>query len=281
MGQISGFGELLALATDGASIQNIHWYHDGRVGAAAATAPVAGRMVSLWQYNSSRGFGAVASATGEAPTNATDGGLLHTNPGAGKQLWMLGIVSAVGAGALGTLIAYDRLAQESGSSATVTTLQAVTGCVATRYTGAESSGNEIWIEITGLIGTTATTITVDYVNQAGVARTSPAVAFGGTGLREAQRIIQVPLAQGDTGVREITGSDLLATTGTAGNYTLMIVRRVAILPLPAVGVAVMRDFVSGIPGLVEVRTNACLALAWVANNTVVPIVNTHFVMVSK
>lgn len=279
MGAISNLSDVLYLLTSGAG-QQIFDFKDARVGAAAATAPVAGRLVSLWQYNGVRGAGSVASAAGENPTNATNGALKQVNPAGGKQLWLVGVSAA--SLAPGTLILYDRLAAESGNSGTVTTAQTLAACSVNRYTGTEAAGNQIWIEITTIIGTTGTTVTCSYTNQDGTAgRTSIATVFGGTGFREAQRIIVLPLQAGDTGVRSVQSVTVLATTGTAGDFTVMIVRSLPYLPLTVIGQGIVRDMISGVPGLIEIKTDACLAWAFYANGTTIPQIFAHCIFVEK
>lgn len=246
---------------------NVPFYKDARVGAAVAAATVAGRITSLWEYNGSPSHGAVPGAV-SVPTNATAGSLRQANPGGGRQLWCTGVWAM--ALSPGTLVLYDRLLHISGLSGTVTTPQTVGGSL-TRYATTTSAGNEIWCEIYTIIGTTGTTITASYTNQAGTAgQTTQATAFGGTAFREAQRIIKLPLASGDNGVRAVASVDLVASTGTAGNFGVSIVRPLAVIPIPATGVGYVRDFVAQQPGIQEILTDACLAWAWHANTTTAP-----------
>lgn len=247
--------------------ENLFFYKDARVDAAAATAPVAGRMTSLWQYEGTPAGGA-APTTVAIPDNTTDGGLKQTDPGGGRQKWLLGGTSV--ALVSGTVILYDRLLHIGNLSGTVTTAQTVGGTL-TRYTGTESVGNQIWIEIYSLIGTTATTVTAQYTDQDGnTTITSTATAIGGTGLREAQRIIPIPLATGDTGVRGCDNVDLLATTGTAGNFGVSIVRPLGFFTMGVAGIGTIRDMITGLPTVPEIKTDACLALAWMSNSTTIP-----------
>ncbi len=241
-----------------------HW-QDNRVGSAAAQATVAGRWTSLWLYNSHPASGAVPAAV-EAPTRATSGALKQTNPGSGKEKWLLG--HEVMATQPGTLIVYDRLLHIGGLNGTLTTAQTVAGSL-TRNTG--GVGNQIWVEIYTLIGTTATTITASYTNQAGTAgQTTVAASIGAAGLNEPQRIIPLPLASGDNGVRAVASVTLAATTGTAGNFGVTIARPLLSVVVPAGGVGSVRDAISGLPSIQKVDTDACLALAWLAAGTTVP-----------
>lgn len=267
MTNIADLSDHVHRATGGSSgtPEPISWFRGSRVGAAAATAPVAGREVSLWQYNGNPSHGEAAAAV-TVPTNTTQGGMIQTNPGGGRQKWLTG-GWAVG-NVAGTLILYDRLRQIGGLSGTNTAAQTTNGAAITRNTG--GVGNEIWIEIQTLIGTTATTATCQYVNQAGATVTSPAFAIGGTGLREAQRIIRVPLAAGDNGVQDVLNLDLLATTGTAGNIAVILARPLASVALPAVGLPGRIVPFLYPTGDLEIDTNACLAWSFVANSTGIP-----------
>jgi hypothetical protein len=282
MGAIQNLSDLLYRLTLGGGSQQIFVYKDARVGGAAAAAAIAGRLISLWQYDGSQGFGAVASASGTVYDNTTNGGMKQTDPAGGNQLWLVGVSGACLA--QGTLILLDRLVAESGNSGTVTSAQTLTACTtgSGRYSGAESAGNQIWIEITTQIGATSTTVTCSYTNQDGTSgRTTTATAFGNTGFREAQRYIVCPLQAGDTGVRSVESVTVLATTGTAGDFSVCIVRPLAYLPQTAIGQGVVRDMVSGVPGLIEVKTDACLTWAWYPNTTTIPSFFGHIVLVER
>ena len=163
---------------------------------------------------------------------------------------------------------YDRLLQNGGLSGTNTSAQTVGGTL-TRNTGGE--GNQIWAEIYTLIGTTATTITASYTNQAGVSgRTTKAVAIGGTGNREAERMLPLPLQDGDTGVQAVASATLAATTGTAGSFGITVVRPLGLGLISAAALGYWRDYVAGLPGLPLIDPDACLALSFYANSTAAP-----------
>ena len=279
MAAITDLSDLVNLATNGGAVppQNIFWHKDARVGAGAAAATVAGRLTSLWLYNGSPSGGAVPPTSATVPTNATDGSLKQADPTGGRQLWMTGTVGCANVG--GTLILYDRLLHISGLSGTVTTAQTVSG-TAGRYTGTDAAGSVIWIEIYTAIGGTATTITASYTDQDGNAgQTSQAAAIGGVGLQEAQRIIPLTLAAGDTGVRAVASVDLVASTGTAGNFGVTIARPFAYIVLPVANNGQIRDFIAGLPAILEAKVDACFAFAWLANTTTAPVLfgSTHFV----
>lgn len=268
MANLTDLSDIIERVTGGNSgtPEHLFYYKDGRV-AAAAGVTVAGRFSSLWQYNGQPSHGAAPGAVA-APDNTTTGGLKQTDPGGGRQKWLLG--GTASASVAGTLVIYDRLLHISGLNGTLNTAQTVGGSI-TRYTGAESVGNQIWVEVYTQIGTTATTITASYTDQDGNSGiTSQTAAIGGTGLREVQRMIQIPVASGDTGVRAVASVTLAATTGTAGNFGVTIARPLAYIPLGVVGTGSVRDFISGLPSVIEIKTDACLSLAWLANGTAGP-----------
>lgn len=247
-------------------------YIDARVQAAAPTAPVAGRINSLWQYNKTNGAnGAVppALASAAAPTNATIGAWPVTDATGGRTKWLLGVEGTMNSA--GALILYDRLVHCSGASGIVTTAQAITGGAVTRYTGAESVGNKIQVEIHTAVGATATTLTVSYTNQAGVAgKITKPVAFGGTGLNTATSIIQCPLADGDTGVQSVQSVTLAGTTATAGSFGVLIVRPLGMSVSGGVASGFIRDMIAGLPSMPEIKPGACLFAEWFSNSTTIP-----------
>jgi hypothetical protein len=277
MGAVADISQQINTVTGGTgAYQSIWQLSDNRQGSAAGAATVAGQWTSLWNFNKSPGGqGAAPGSTARNPTEATTGALGQSDPGGGRQkrLGGWGAFSSVA----GNYQLYDRLADISGLNATTTTAQTITGLSVTRYTGTSSVGNEIWLEIYTIIGTTATTITVEYTNQAGTTgRTSQAVAFGGTGRREATRLIKVPLAAGDTGVRAVTNVDLVASTGTAGDFGVTIARPIAMLPVANSGSGVIGDFVTAIPTYPEIMTDACLDVCLFANTTTSPYLYQQF-----
>lgn len=275
MAAITDLSDVINLLTGGGAAAPDHdWFYiDGRIQAAAATAPVAGRIQSLWQYNKTNGSnGAVppALASASTATNLTVGALSVDNPGAGRQRWISGIEGVMNA--QGTLILYDRLVHCSGASGTVTTAQTITGATVGRYNSASTAkGNAIFIEIYTAVGATATTITANYTNENGVAgRTTKATAFGGTGLNHATCLIPLPLQDGDGGVLSVQSVTVLATTGTAGSFGITIARPLAVAINGGIAGGFTRDLIAGLPSLPEKLTDSCLALMWYANTTTVP-----------
>ena len=181
-----------------------------------------GGWVSYWavlgQGAEARQETGVAPTTAVVPTRATVGSFGQRNPSAGKQAF-IDRVSLQGSTAGSVMMIADRLSHQGGLDGTVTTSQTTNLPTAalTRYTYGEGviGAPEIYTQI----GATATTVVVTYTNQAGTGgRTSPPFTIGGSGYREVGRLLPIPLQSGDYGIRSVQSVDLLATTGTAGNF---------------------------------------------------------------
>jgi hypothetical protein len=266
MAAITDLSDLINLQTGGgtAAPETVFWHKQARTAGAAGTAPIVGRPCSLWRYDGQPAAGAIPGAV-SVPTRATQGALPFTNPGGARekfmvQSWAAGLVA-------GTLVLYDRLLHIGGLSGTTATAQTVGGTL-TRNTG--GVGNMAWVEIYTLIGTTGSTVTMSYTNTTPTSgRTSTAVVIGGTNFREVSRVIPLPLQAGDLGIQAVA-SITMATTGTAGNIGVTIAKPIAYMPMAPAGGFGWRDFTTGLPGVPEIDTDACLSLLWFPQTTTVP-----------
>lgn len=240
----------------------IQAHKEARVSGLGSSSWVAGFEYSLWQYDGIPSHGDVPPTTYHNPDETTPGGLLQANPAAGFQRWLTALCATGNVG--GRIVLYDRLLAISGLSGTVTTAQNINGgspaTLSRHYqdpNGLADDGTELLVEIYTTIGVTGTTITADYTNSSGGSATTQAAAIGATGFREAQRCIRLPLAAGDTGVRDVTSVTLAASTGTAGNFGLVVARRLLEIEIGAGGVP---ELWSGVDGsFIEILSGACLA----------------------
>lgn len=163
-----------------------------------------------------------------------------------------------------TLVAIDLLNVSGGLDGTLTTEQTTNLPTAAlpRYTTGEGVFIGLVIYVTP--GTVATTVTVRYTNQAGVAnRVSLPTTIGSTGFREVNRLILIPLAEGDTGVRSVEGVTLLATTGAAGNFGVCLFKPLMTFSLDSTTGTMPLDAVSSggsIGSMAEFDDDACLTL---------------------
>jgi hypothetical protein len=238
------------------------WHKLPRVGGVAATAPIIGRPASAWTYDGYPAGGAVPTA-GAIPTLATTGALTFTAPGGGREKFMIsaGVVPQIA----GLYLLYDRLFHIGGLAGNSTADQSVQGSPAspalTRNTG--GAGNIAWVEIYTIIGTTGTTLTMTYTNQAGTGGQTATTNIGSTGFREVSRILRIPLAAGDSGIRAVEKVSLTATTGTLGDFGITVAQPLAWIPVGAAGAGGWRDYTTGLPGIPSIDPNACLALAYI------------------
>jgi hypothetical protein len=186
-------------------------------------------------------------------------------------LRLLGARVSTGIFGAAGLIAVDLLNVSGGLSGTVTTAQTTNLPTAalTRHTTGE--GVMAGIVIYTTVGTTGTTISINYTNQAGTSgRVSTVTSFGATGLREGNILIIIPLAAGDTGVQSIESVTVTATTGTAGNFGVCMFKPLAMVSLESASGTMPLDAVSsgGIIGsLCEINPDACLTFVSIPATT--------------
>ena len=229
-------------------------------GKVSATAKGAGTFQSLWTTAGLPTAGVTpTTAAGVAPTSTTAGAIKFTNPVTG--LSYLSKVSSTHQ-TVGTLILYDRLVHTAALNATLTTAQTVNSAALTRNTSGE--GVEIFLEFYTATGATASNVTVSYTNSDGVAgRTSVSVPMPVTPV--AGQMLPIPLQSGDKGVRSIQSVTLSASTGTAGNFGITLVERIAEMPVCVAGGGIVLDpFALGLP---KIEDNACLAFMVVCSTT--------------
>lgn len=228
-----------------------------------ALTTAAGRPYSSWGVAALNGATPTAAAV---PTNATTGSLGQENAGS-ESLYCVGgcLSSSFG----GHFVLHDRLSHQGGLSGIVTTAQTTNLPTAalTRYTSGD--GVMAALQIYSQIGTTATTVSVSYTNQAGTSgRTSPPVAFGGTGNREVARLILIPLAAGDTGFRSVESVTVTATTGTAGAFGVVLFKPLQTFCMDTALGQVAFDLLSGgMIGMPDIPDNACLSWTYYPAST--------------
>ena len=220
---------------------------------------VVGRTFAMWRFTLPT---AATPTTSVALSKTSDNAIGPIPDATSGKLQILGGRFNTSGTAGATLVAIDLLNVSGGLSGTVTTEQTTNLPTAalTRHTGGD--GVFIGLVVYTIIGSTATTVTVRYTNQAGTAnQVSTATSFGGTGFREAGRVIQVPLAAGDTGVRSVEGVTVLATTGTAGNFGVCLFKPLMTFSLDSTTGTMPLDAVSSggmIGSMAEFDDDACL-----------------------
>ena len=224
-----------------------------------AITTIVGRSMAMWMSL----LPTPAIPTASVALDKTSDKAIGPIPGATSgKLQILGGRFNTSGTAGATVVAIDLLNVSGGLSGIVTTEQTTNLPTAalTRHTGGD--GVMIGLVIYTILGTTATTISVRYTNQAGTAnRTSTVTSFGGTGFREVARLILIPLAAGDTGVRSVEGVTLTASTGFAGNFGVCLFKPLMTFSLDSTTGTMPIDAVSSggmIGSMAEFDDDACL-----------------------
>jgi hypothetical protein len=214
---------------------------------------VAGGWLNLSTVGSTS-FGTLAT-----PTAFGSGGSTYTQTAgtAGYPIWSaatggastyLGRSEATFATA-GTLFIYDLLWGCSGFSGTSTTAQSVVSFSGMPTRNTTGAGAEIWVVDFTATGATASNITVQYTNQASVSGRNT-VSTAMIASMPAGRMFQVPLQSGDTGVSSVQSVTLSASTGTAGNFGVLVMNRESVIGSAVPNTNVVLDFAStGMPKL--------------------------------
>ena len=183
--------------------------------------------ISLWCEQ----FAGTTPTASVVCDSGTAGGLLTTPNLASTtaQKWIASVETVQGGSERGYLI-YDRLVHQAGLVGNVATSQVTNLPTAalTRYT--DGIGVCIVLTIYTAIGSTASDLVVTYTNQAGVGGRTSKPAACNTSLSP-RLSIMVPLADGDTGVRSVESIILSASTGTAGNIGISLIKPLYLVPV--------------------------------------------------
>lgn len=211
------------------------------------------------RYASGNPGPATAPSAGVNGTAITGPGsqIIRANPATGSA-YVMG-VDMTGT-ANGTLWLIDRLWENSGLSVTLTTAQAITpAALPARDRTGTSSGVDVMagIEWTAAGGAGTPTVTLTYTDQTGAtgkSATFTALASAPVGTFE---IFQPGAANG--GVRAPT-SFIQSATRTSGSMSLVLFRKLAVVPCPISNVASAIDFLTGYAQ--RVYNDSCLEFLW-------------------
>jgi len=283
MGSINNLDDLLSRSYGNLSgaPDNIFFFKISSVSGntAAASGAVAGQPLSCWRYDGFPcGNFSAAPTAGETLDSATIGALRFGSVSSGFEKYLIQFSVAQNfhtTGVPGTVLLYDRLCHIGGISTTSTAIQTLPSVTLTRNTSGK--GNFAFLEIapssntnmTALIGTTAVNVSCEYVNSLG--QTCSSVSYiGGTGRREADRVIFLGTSGPVGGVRAINKIVMGANTGliTGGSNVVnaVIGRPLAIASFSRAGGSGWRDFITGMPGIPKIDENACLCFIFYPNS---------------
>ena len=237
---------------------------DFQMSAAAARAT---RLSAIWRVFVPTPSTPTTSVALDDTSDVAIGPLPTVNTG---RLTLLGARVNPGGNSGVCLIEADILNQSGGMDGTLTTTQ-TTGlptAALTRHTSGE--GVMAGLILHGGVGSTATTFTVSYTNQAGTSgRTSTAAPIGSTGFREVGAVLPIPVAAGDTGFRSVESVTLAGTTGTVGNFGVVLFKPLAMMACNNFEGAHVLDAVStgGFVGaLAQSEPGACRSLLAIMNS---------------
>ncbi len=225
---------------------------------------------SLWRVGSHPAAGSAASAApgGNAPTSATTGALIFSNPSGGDYT-SITTAQPMATVVANTLLLYDRIfqvAKTMNSSAT----ELVTG-VPTRYTSTTPSdpnyagGNFLFPECGTVLPATAHNWTVcKYTPQSGGSPDSILPSSTGNSANIVNRLDLplgtwfFPLQAGDTGILSLTQMQCSALVAT-GAIDFVIGHPLAFLPCPIANMCCTYDGINTAFSLSRVFDSACLA----------------------
>lgn len=237
---------------------------------ASQTAEGAGTWHSLWKAAGLPTAGAnpplFSAGAGYVPTRATTGAVPFTNPVAPAKSYLARVAAA--GGTVGTLIVVDRLWACSGFNTTLLTAQNVTtpGTIPARDNNGNALGDgvELWLEVYTAPGATGATWTISYTNSAGVSGRTATYTHPANAESPGQ-MMPVRMQAGDVGVQSVQSFTCSASSGTAGDVGITLVRRVAEIPMMVANVAFGIDAVSG--GFPQVFDDSCLQLVVLCSAT--------------
>lgn len=265
-GGFASLSDLISERTSGGKGQD-------RMFSKVGTTGVANFSNSLWRVgNVPAAAGAAgALAGGTHNNNTTAGGLGQADP-SGSDTLHLTTVTAWGTVAPNTLLLYDRLwnglitlSSSSTQTCTLTGYPDSTGRYSA-YSGSNSSqGNFAFVanEAGATLSAVAHTWTMVYTDDAGNTGQTAAAINGISGAitnRVDHAEWYITLLSGDYGVADIESIACNVATLAAGSPTIVLAHPLMIIPILVANAPVIVDGINSAFNLVEVKTDACLAL---------------------
>jgi len=218
-----------------------------------ALGAVSGYWNSSWMMTGSYLASTPPSGSGAACDATTVGRVPFNNPGGSRDMYLSRFMFSPNQ-VIGAYL-MDRQFHCSGLSGTTITSQTInSAALPARANGGE--GNEMWVEIYTLLGATARTLTITYTNSDGTPGRTATVNLPASA--RPTSAYRVPLQSGDTGVESIQSAILSGSTGTAGNFGLVLSKRIASLAgTLANGMFAANAFDLGLP---KIEADNCLFL---------------------
>lgn len=265
-GGFSSLSDLITEATTGGKRQDRIFTKVGTTGAVAFAN-------SLWRVGTTPAAAAAAAALagGTHNDNTTGGGLGQVDPAGGDTLHLTTVTSsATVQGQL--LLLYDRLwnglialSSLATQTCTLTGYPNSTG----RYSGTGAAGASIGNfafvanEAGATLSAVAHTWTMVYTDHAGTTGQTAAAIAGISGAitnRVDHANWNIPLLTGDLGIADIESIACNVNTLAAGAPTIVLAHPLAFIPQLAANNPFILDGINSAFNLVEIQTDACMAL---------------------
>lgn len=190
----------------------------------AALSSVSGFWNSSWIMAGSYLASTPPSGSGAACDGSTVGRMPFNDAGGGRELYLSRFMFSPNQ-VIGAYL-MDRQFHCSGLSGTSIVSQAINSVVLPTRAG-NGDGNEMWVEVYTTLGATTRVLTITYTNSAGVPGRTATVTIPATA--RATTAYRVSLQSGDIGVESIQSAILSGSTGTAGNFGIVLAKRIASL----------------------------------------------------
>lgn len=173
-----------------------------------------------------------------------------------------------------TLMLVDMQGYYPGINMNTLSGQTLLGTPSLRYTN--GAGVRAYLVARATTGSTAHNIAYSYNGQDGNASTNP-VTVSATVSAIANHIVHsgtaannygpfLPLASGDTGIRQFNTITLSAASGTASTAALVLVKPLAQITIGIASLMVEKDLLNQIPSLPQIKDGACLGFIIGAGN---------------
>ena len=171
------------------------------------------------------------------------------------------------ANVVGTLILADRLWSCSGMGYAAGTYAVTTpGNLPARITDG-GVGCELWVEQFVVAGAASGTLTANYLNTLGQAKSGIIAAVVSAPV--VGQMQPVPLQVGDTGISQLTNI-VTSATWTSGSFGITILKRIAELEIYGANIGRNLDWAT--LGLPSIPNDACLWVYFLGNATTAPVV---------
>jgi hypothetical protein len=163
---------------------------------------------------------------------------------------------------VGSLRIYDRLVAVSGLDLTAVAARVVNSAALTRYTS--GLGVEAWVEVTTATSVTAPEVTMDYVDEANVARVGTVLVFpaAATNLRWMGRL---PILAPSNGIKSVTNLNVTVAS-TTGICNVVLLKPLATIAIPS-SIWNERDQVLQLTSLPRIYDGASLAFMVYASSS--------------